>query len=322
MNSLLRVALSLLLLAFCAGAYAQGQNYPSKPIRMLVGYAAGGGADGLARMLAAKLSENLGQQVLVENRPGAAGTLAADALAKAAPDGYTLYFAETGILIAPSMYARLPYDTLKSFAPVAGVCTLPLAFVVNPGFPAKNVQELISLLRAAPGKYSYASPGIGTVQHFAAEMFKKMAGVDAVHIPYKGAAPILPDLISGQVPIAVISAAPAIAQARAGRLRAIALTGRERLQSVPDWPTLAETLPGFDAAPRLFLLAPAGTPQAIVLRLGEAVRSALAAKDLLDGFEKQGTSAMPMSADELGVLIAAEVSRWAAVAKDSGIKPE
>lgn len=320
MKNLLRSVAALALLSMCAVANAQ--SYPSKPVRMLVGYAAGGGADALARILAAKLSENLGQQVLVENRPGAAGTLAADALARAAPDGYTLYFADTAILIAPSMYARLPYDPVKSFAPVAGVCTLPLAFVVNPSFPAKNAQELIAVLRAEPGKYSYASPGIGTVQHFAAEMFKKMSGVDVVHIPYKGAAPILPDLISGQVPIAVISASPAIAQARAGKLRAIALTTGRRLASVPDWPALAETLPGFDAAPRLFLLAPAGTPQPVVQRLSEAARVALAARDLIEGFEKQGASTMPMSADELGSNMAAEVGRWAVVAKDSGIKPE
>jgi tripartite-type tricarboxylate transporter receptor subunit TctC len=320
MKILLRSVVAVLLAGLCTVAVAQ--TYPARPVRMLVGYAAGGGADGLARILAAKLSENFGQQVLVENRPGAAGTLAADALAKAAPDGYTLYFADTAILIAPSMYAKLPYDVLKSFAPVSGVCSLPLAFVVHPSFPAKNVPELISVLRAAPGKYSYASPGVGTVQHFAAEMFKKMAGVDMVHIPYKGAAPILTDLIGGQVPIAVISASPAIAQARAGRLRPIALTGRERLSSVSDWPTLAETLPGFDAAPRLFLIAPAGTPAGIVQRLNDAARTALLAKDLLDGFEKQGAAATPMAADELGGLMAAEVVRWASVAKDSGIKPE
>lgn len=320
MKKLLCGAMTLALLA--ASLVVKAQSFPSRPVRMLVGYAAGGGADGLARILAAKLSENLGQQFVVENRPGAAGTLAADALAKAAPDGYSLYFADTAILIAPSIYAKLPYDVVTSFAPVAGVCTLPLAFVVHPSFPAKNVQELISVLRAEPGKYSYASPGIGTVQHFAAEMFKKIAGVDMVHVPYKGAAPILTDLIGGQVPIAVISASPAIAQARAGKLRPIALTGRERLSSVSDWPTLAETLPGFDAAPRLFLIAPAGTPTGVVQRLNEATRAALAAKDLLNGFEKQGAAATPMSADELGGLMAAEVVRWAAVAKDSGIKSE
>ncbi len=320
MKKLLHCIALIALAGLCFAAGAQG--YPTRPIRMLVGYAAGGGADALARILAAKASENLGQQIVVENRPGAAGTIAADALAKAAPDGYTLYFADTAILIAPSMYAKLGYDPVKSFAPVAGVCSLPLAFVVNPAFPAKTTQELIAVLRAAPGKYSYASPGVGTVQHFAAEMFKKMAGVDVVHVPYKGAAPIMTDVISGQVPIAVISASPAIAQSRAGKLRTIALTGKDRLASVPDWPTLAETLPGFDAAPRLFVLAPAGTGQPVVQRLAEAVRASLAAKDLQEGFERQGASTMPMPPAELGALMATEVTRWAAVARDSGIKPE
>jgi len=315
-----RFVLAAVLCALTAAAMAQ--SYPTRPVRMLVGYAAGGGADALARILAAKVTEGLGQQIVVENRPGAAGTLAADALVKSAPDGYTLYFADTAILIAPSMYAKLPYDAGRSFAPVAGACSLPLAFVVHPSFPAKNTQELIAALRAEPGKYSYGSPGIGTVQHFAAEMFKRMAGVEMLHVPYKGASPILTDLIGGQIPIAIISASPAIAQARAGKLRPIALTGRDRLASVPDWPTLAETLPGFDAAPRLFVIAPAGTPQPVVQRLNEAVRAALASRDLIEGYEKQGAATMPTSPEELGALMAAEVSRWAAVARDSGIKPE
>ena len=316
----LRALLATLLAALSTVAAAQ--SYPARPVRMLVGYAAGGGADGLARILAAKLTEGLGQQVVVENRPGAAGTVAADALAKSSPDGYTIYFADTAILIAPSMYAKLPYDVAKSFAPVAGVCTLPLAFVVHPSFPAKNPQELIAALKAEPGKYSYGSPGVGTVQHFAAEMFKKMAGVQILHVPYKGASPILADLIGGQIPIAVVSAAPAIAQSRAGKLRSIALTGRERLSSVPDWPTLAETLPGFDASPRLFLIAPAGVPGAVVQRLSEQTQAALGAKDLIAGFEKMGASTMPMSPQELGTVMAGEVTRWAQVARDSGIKPE
>lgn len=320
MNKLVRFAFAVLLAGVCVSAGAQ--SYPARPVRLLVGYAAGGGADGLARILASKLTEGLSQQVVVENRPGAAGTLAADALVKSPADGYTLYFADTAILIAPSMYAKLPYDATKSFTAVAGVCSLPLAFVVHPSFPAKTPQELIAVLRADPGRYSYGSPGIGTVQHFAAEMFKKMAGVNVVHVPYKGATPILADLIGGQIPIAVVSVAPAIAQARAGKLRPIALTGRERLASVADWPILAETLPGFDAAPRLFLIGPAGLPAPVVQRLADVVKNALAAKDLLDGFEKQGAAATPMAPEELAALMTTEVARWAAVAKDSGIKAE
>ncbi|MFN0161586.1 MAG: Bug family tripartite tricarboxylate transporter substrate binding protein, partial [Burkholderiales bacterium] len=229
---------------------AQAQPYPSRPLRLLVGFAAGGGADALARMTATHVGEALGQQVVVENRAGAGGTLAADAVAKAQPDGYTLLFGETGLLIAPALYANLPFDPVKGFAAVGGVATLPLVIVVNPGLPAKNTAELIAHARANPGKLSYASPGIGTVHHLAMELLRKQAGLDYVHVPYKGASAILPDLIGGQIPIAIVSAPPALAQARAGKLRAIALTSPVKLASAPDWPALADTLPGFDASPR------------------------------------------------------------------------
>ena len=310
------------LLALALALPALAQPYPSKPVRLLVGYAAGGGADALARIVAAKLGDALGQQVVVDNRPGAGATLAADALAKAAPDGYTLYFADTAILIAPAVYAKLTYDPVKSFAPVGNVVSLPLVFVANPGVPAATAPELIALLKANPGKYSYGSPGFGTVQHFAFELFKKRAGVDVVHIPYKGAAPILPDLLSGQIPLAIISASPALAQSRAGKLKAIALSSPVKLAAAPDWPALADTLPGFDASPRLFMLAPAGTPQPIVAQLGEALRKVLAQPDVLDSFAKQGATAEWSSADDLGRQIAAEVRQWATIAKDAGLKPE
>src|SRR5918998_993335 len=199
-------------------ALAHGQTYPAKPIRMLVGYSPGGGADALARIVASKMGGELGQQVLVENRPGAGATLAADAVAKAAPDGYTIMFADSALLIAPSIYARLPFDALKSFAPVGGAVTTPLVVVVNPSVPAKSTQELIALVKAEPGKYSYGSPGVGTVHHLAMELFKKQAGISLLHVPYKGASAIVPDVISGQLPIAIMSASPALAQSKAGRL--------------------------------------------------------------------------------------------------------
>jgi tripartite-type tricarboxylate transporter receptor subunit TctC len=315
-----RIVLALAAVALAATAHAQ--QYPNRPIRMLVGYAAGGGADALARIVAVKLGDALGQQVVVDNRPGAGATLAADALAKSAPDGYTLYFADTAILIAPAVYAKLTYDPVKSFAPVGNVVSLPLVFVANPAVPASNAPELIALLKANPGKYSYGSPGFGTVQHFAFELFKKQAGVDVVHIPYKGAAPIVPDLLSGQIPLAIISASPALAQSRAGKLKAIALSSPVKLAAAPDWVPLADTLPGFDASPRLFILAPAGTPQPIVAQLSEALRKALAQPDLLESFVKQGATAEWSSPEALGGHIAAEVRKWASVAKDAGLKPD
>jgi tripartite-type tricarboxylate transporter receptor subunit TctC len=320
MTRIARILAALATLALAAPSHAQ--QYPNRPIRMLVGYAAGGGADALARIVAGKLGDALGQQVAVDNRPGAGATIAADALAKSAPDGYTLYFADTAILIAPAVYAKLTYDPVKSFAPVGNVVSLPLVFVANPAVPAATAPELIALLKANPGKYSYGSPGFGTVQHFAFELFKKQAGVDVVHIPYKGAAPIVPDLLSGQIPLAIISASPALAQARAGKLKAIALSSPVKLAAAPDWPALADTLPGFDASPRLFILAPAGTPQPIVAQLSEALRKVLVQPDLLENFGKQGATAEWTSPDDLGKQIAAEVRKWANLAKDAGLKPD
>lgn len=286
---------------------------------MLVGYSAGGGADALARLVASKMSEALGQQVLVENRPGAGATLAADALAKSAPDGYTLYFADSAILIAPAIYPKLPFDPVASFAPVGGAVTTPLVVVVNPGVAAKTTQELIALLKAEPAKFSYGSPGVGTVHHLAMELFKKQAGVNMLHVPYKGASAIIPDVISGQLPIAVISAPPALSQSKAGRLRPIALTSPVKVAGA-DWPALAEALPGFDAAPRLFIIAPAGTPAAVVSVLTNSLRTSVSA--LGEAFAAQGAAGDYSTPQELGARISDEVRKWAQVAKDAGAKVE
>ena len=305
-----------------ASVGAIAQSYPSRPVKMLVGYAAGGGMDSLARVLAAKLTETLGQQVLVENRAGASGAVAADAMIKSPADGYTIYAAESGALILPAINPKISYDPVRNFLPVGGVATLPMAFVVTNAFPAKNAQELIAALKAAPGKYSYASPGVGTVQHFAFELFMRSAGVSAVHIPYKGAATMMPDIISGQVPVAVISASAAMGQVKAGKIRTIALTSPQRISSAPDWPAMAETLAGFDAAPRVFVVAPVGTPQPVVTRMNEAMRAALASKDLQENYERQGATAMPSSPEELGRQIAEETRRWATIAKEANIKSD
>jgi tripartite-type tricarboxylate transporter receptor subunit TctC len=320
MKRTLRMLIGSVALALATAA--QSQPYPNKPIRMFVGYAAGGGADGLARVVASKLGDALGQQVVVDNRPGAGGTIAADALAKAAADGYTLYFADTAILIAPAVYAKLTFDPMASFAPVGGACTLPLVFVANPAVPASSPAELIALLKASPGKFSYGSPGFATVQHLAFELFKKQAGVDVVHVPYKGAAPMMPDLISGQIPLGIISASPALAQSKAGKLKAIALSSPVSLPAAPDWPAMAATLPGFDASPRLFILAPAGTPQAVVAQLNGALKTALAQPDLQENFARQGATPDWSSPEALAAQIAAETRKWTAVARDAGLKPE
>lgn len=312
------ILLALLLASFQLG---QAQQYPAKPLRMLVGYSAGGGADALARLVAAKMADGLGQQVLVENRPGAGATIAAAALASSPPDGYTIFFADTALLIAPAIYQKLAFDPVKSFAPVSGACTTPLVIAVNNEVKAASVAELIATLKANPGRLSYGSPGIGTVHHLAMETFKRQAGVDIVHVPYKGASAIIPDVISGQLQIGIISAPPALAQSKAGRLRPIALTSPVRVAGA-DWPALADTLPGFDASPRLFVLAPAGTPAGVVTKLNETLKTALASKDLLDAFSAQGAFADWSTPQALGILMAQESLRWAQVARDAGIKAE
>ena len=298
------------------------QDYPARPVRMLVGYAPGGGMDTIARVLAPKLSEALRQQFVIENRPGASGGVAAEALAGSAPDGYVLMVAESGTLALPSVNPRVTLDPVRQFQPVGGVCMLPMAFVVNPGFPAKDTRELVAALKANPGKHPYASPGIGSLQHLAFELFKRQAGVDAVHIPYKGAAAMMPDIMSGQVPIGVISALAAIGPTKAGKFRTLAVTSPQRLPSAPDWPTMAETLPGFSAAPNVFVVAPAGTPKATVEKLSNAIRAALALPDIQENFAKQGATPTPSNPEQLGAQIAEEVKRWAAVVKDANIKTE
>ena len=313
--------LILLALLVASSQLGQAQQYPAKPLRMLVGYSAGGGADALARLIAAKMADGLGQQVLVENRPGAGATIAAAALASSPPDGYTIFFADTALLIAPAIYQKLSFDPVKSFAPVSGACTTPLVIAVNNEVKAASVAELISTLKANPGRLSYGSPGIGTVHHLAMETFKRQAGVDIVHVPYKGASAIIPDVISGQLQIGIISAPPALAQSKAGRLRPIALTSPVRVAGA-DWPALADTLPGFDASPRLFVLAPAGTPAGVVTKLNETLKTALASKDLLDAFSAQGAFADWSTPQALGILMAQESLRWAQVARDAGIKAE
>ena len=311
--------MALLALAIAGQALAQ-QAYPSRPVRLLVGFAPGGGADALARAVAARLGEQLGQQVVVENRPGASGTVAAEALANAAPDGYTLYFADTSILIAASAYAKVGYDPKTSFAAVGSAAELPLVLVVNPSFPARSIEEFIATLKANPGKYAFATSGVGSIHHLAAELLMRRAGIEMTHVPYKGASQILPDLISGQVPIALVSSGPAIPQVKAGRIRAIALTSPARLADAPDWRALSEVLPGFDASPRLFVLAPAGTPAPIVQRLANGLEAALAAPELLETFAKQGATVRWSNSPALAAELDRESERWAALVRSAKIR--
>jgi len=323
MLAIVRAVTACVALAGATICAAQStDSYPQRPVRMVVGYATGGGADALARVVASKLSAVLGQQVIVDNRPGAGATIAADLVAKAPPDGYTLYFADTAILIAPSVYSSLPYDPAKSFTPIGRVALLPLVFVVNPSLPATNASELVAVLKANPGKYSYGSSGVGTLGHLAFELLKLRAGVDIVHIPYKGAAPIVTDLLGNQIQLAVMSVTAAIPQTNAGKLRAIALSSPVQLSAVPDWRPLSDTLPGFDASSRLFLIAPAGTPTAIVRKLNRALEQVLAEPEVLESFAKNGAPAAWSTPEALATEMAEETQRWGSIARSSGAKLE
>jgi len=319
MKNLLK-SVTVTLFLGCAAALAQ--EYPNRPVRMLVGYPPGGGMDTISRIVAPKLSEALGQQFVVENRPGASGGVAAEALVKSAADGHVLMVAESGTLALPAVNPKVTLDPAKQFAPVGGICTLPMAFVVNPDFPARTIGQLIYALKEKPGHYSYASPGIGSLQHLAFELFQRQAGVKAVHIPYKGAAAMMPDIMSGQVPIAVISSLAAAGPTKAGRIRTLGVTTRERVPANADWPAIAETVPGFDAAPRVFLVAPAGTPSSAIQRLSGALSAALKAPDVLDNLAKQGATPTPANPGELAAQIAEETKRWATVVREAGIKSE
>ena len=294
---------------------AQAQSYPNKPLRLLVGFAAGGGVDAVARLLAPRLSNVLGQQVLVENRSGASGQIAGDAVAKSAPDGYTLLVGESGLLIAQHLQAHMSFDPLKSFVPVAGLFISPLMIIVGNDFPARSPRELVQVLKANPGKYSFATSGVGTVQHLGFEMLKGQTGAFVVHIPYRGAAQIVPDVVGGQVPIGVVSATAGLTQAKAGKLRAIAMMSPVKLLGAEDVAPLSDALPGFNAAPRIVLLAPAGTPAAVVERLSDAVRTVLSGADLIQAAGTQGAVPAYMAPEPLGVDMARESATWAQIIK-------
>ena len=312
---------SLLLAAalgvVCAGA--QAQTYPAKPIRLLVGYSAGGGVDAMARLLGPRLSSLLGQPVVIENRAGASGLIAGDMVAKAAPDGYTLLLGESGLLIAQHLQAQMPFDPLKAFAPVAGLFISPLMIVAGNNFPAKTPKELVALLKSQPGRHSYATSGVGTVQHLGFEMLKGQSETFVVHIPYRGAAQIVPDVVGGQVPLGVVSATAGLAQAKAGRLRAIAMMSPVKLAGAEDVPPLSDALPGFNVAPRLMLLAPAGTPAPVIERLNAAVRTILASPELVQAASLQGAVPAFMEAGALAVDLGRESAEWGRIIKDQKI---
>ncbi len=305
------------------GAHAQAP-YPSKPIRIVVPFPAGGTTDILARAVALKLTETGGQPVVVDNRPGAGGNIGAELVAKSAPDGYTLLMGTVGThAINPVLYAKIPYDPQRDFAPVILVAGVPNVLVVNPALPVNSVQELIAYGKANPGKLNFASSGSGTSIHLSGELFKSMSGVPMTHVPYKGSAPALTDLLGGQVQLMFDNLPSALPHIKAGKLRALAVTGAQRAPALPDVPTVAEAgLPGFEASSWFGLLAPAGTPKDIIARLHAEVAKWLATPEARNRLAAQGANAVGNSPEEFAQFIATETVKWRRVVKESGAKIE
>jgi len=300
---------------------AQG-TYPTKPVRLVVPFPAGGTTDILARAVAQKLSETWGQQVIVDNRPGAGGNIGSELVAKSPPDGYTLLMGTVGThAINPSLYAKMPYDHVKDFVPVILVAGVPNVLVVNPSLPVNSVQELIAYAKANPNKLNFASSGNGTSIHLSGELFRTMTGVQMTHVPYKGSSPALTDLIGGQVQLMFDNLPSSLAFIKANRLRALAVTSTTRAPALPDVPTMVEAgVPGFEASSWFGVLAPAGTPPDIVARINGDVAKWLATPEAREKMMAQGAIAVGGSPDDFARHIAAETAKWAKVVKESGAK--
>ncbi len=320
-NSLLPTALLLLTLV-CSGAAAQ-TGYPAKPVRFIVPSAAGGGTDIIARALAQKLSESLGQQFVVDNRPGAGQMIGIEMAAKSPADGHTILMAASTLAINPIMYRKLSYDPLRDFAPITQAASLANVLVVHPSLPVKSVAELIAYAKQRPGQLNFASAGVGTSPQMSIELFKSMAGIDMVHIPYKGTSPGVVDLLAGQVSVMAPNLLTALPHIKAGKLRALAVTSAKRSEGLPEVPTIAESgLPGYDSTQWYGVLAPAGTSRGIVARLhGEIVR-ALRAPEVMQRLAADGAEPVGSSPEEFAAFIKSEIDKWARVASAAGIRAE
>ena len=312
-----RSGFAALLAAVATSAFAQG--YPAKPAKVVVPYPPGGPTDIVARVVSQKLSEQMGQQFIVENRPGAGGNIGAEAVAKSPGDGYTLLVATTAHAINPSLFKSLGYNLTKDFAPVSQLTGGPLVIVANPSVPAKNVQELIALAKAKPGTLNYASSGNGQSTHLSAELFGTMAGIKMNHIPYKGSAPALTDVMGGQAALMFDTMLSAMPHVKNGKLKAIAVTSAARSPAAPDVPTVAESgLPGYEAIAWNGLLVPASTPAEVVAKLNAELKKALDAPDVKDRFSAQGFGAAWNTREAFAKFLQAELDKWAKVVKVSG----
>ena len=321
-----RLTLRLAAFLFAAGSIigiAEGADvgaaYPNKPIRFIVPFAPGGGNDLIARLIGAKLAQSWGQQVVVDNRPGAGGNIAAELAARSTADGYTMFLFNSTNAIAPNLYKHVPFDPIKDFEPVVLIATSPFALVVHPSTPAKSVKELIALAKAKPGFLTYASGGNGSSTHLAAEEFKQLSGTDMVHVPYKGGGPALIDVIGGRVAMYFSSIPPSLPHIKAGRLRALGITSKQRSPLLPDLPTISEdVLPGFESGSSYGIVVPARTPKAIVLKINTEVARLMATPEVSVRLKEQGLQPGGRSPQDFGRFIEAEMAQWARVIKASG----
>jgi tripartite-type tricarboxylate transporter receptor subunit TctC len=300
---------------------AWGQAYPSRPVRIVVGLAAGSSSDILARLIGQWLSERLGQPVIIENRPGAGGSLGAESVVRAAPDGYTLLLCSSADAVNATMYDNLKFNFIQDVAPIAGISRAPLVLVVHPSFPAKTVPEFIAHAKANPGKISFGSAGIGTVAQMAGELFKVMAGVNLTHVPYRGLSPALTDLIGGQVQAIFSTTPPAIEHIKAGRLRGLAVTSTMRDETVPDLPPIGDFLRGYEATLVSGVVAPKHTSPAVIEKLNKEINAALADPRIRSKLADVGNVPLTMTSAAFGSLIGDETEKWAKVIKSAGIKP-
>ena len=321
MKRVIEIALALCIALSLGTAFAQA-NYPTKPIRLIVPFPPGGGTDILSRLVANRLTETLGWQIVVDNRGGAGGNIGLQAAAQAAPDGYTMVMGQTSNLaINPSLYSKLPYDPVRDFVPVSLVSASPIALVVSAKSPYKTLGEFVAAAKAKPGQLTFASPGSGTVAHLTGELFQRTAGIKYIHVPYKGAAQALPDLIGGRLDLYSSSLETAMPHMKAGTIRALALTSAQRVSVVPDVPTVAESgYKGFQSTTWFGILVPKGTPEAMVNKLTAEITKVLELPDMKERMAATGGLPVKTGPKEFSALLRSEIERWSRVVKESGAK--
>ena len=316
------LARAFLAVTFAASAAALAQGYPAQPVRLVIPFPPGGSNDVVGRMIAFQLSDRIGKQVIVDNQGGAGGIIGTEAVARAAPDGYTLLLISVAHAFGSSMY-KLPYDPIGAFAPVSILGSGPVALCVNAKLPVNSLKDLIALAKAKPGELNYATAGIGSFQHLSSALFKLQSGLDIVHIPFKGGGPAMADVVAGNTQIVIGSLIQMLPQIHSGRLKILGVGSAKRVPALPDVPTISEAgVPGYEATNWWGIVAPAGTPRPVIDRLHQELSVILATPETKKRFETEGGEAIQMSPDDFGRFIVAETAKWAKVVKDAGIKPE